>query len=88
MLRSAERLQQLPLIGPYVTQYADKLRIEEDLGSVAQAIASRAGAFVSHSMNLITELVVTLFVLFFLYRDRRTAMTAVDAHAAAVQRRS
>ena len=74
-----EHLQQIPIIGPYATEYADKLKIEEHLGTVAQMIASRAGAFVSHSVDFITELVVTLFVLFFLYRDRRTAMAAVRA---------
>ena len=62
-----------------MAEHAQNLRIEEHLGTVAQMIGSRAGAFVSHSIDFVTELVVTLFVLFFLYRDRRSALAAVRA---------
>src|SRR5205809_529184 len=54
-----------------------RFQIDEQLGNIGGAIASRATGFLSGSVEVITQLAVTLFVLFFLYRDCGAAVNAM-----------
>ena len=62
-------LERQPFIGPLVHEVASRFRLDEQIGNLSRAVASRATAVVSGSIGVLTQLTVTLFVLFFLYRD-------------------
>jgi predicted PurR-regulated permease PerM len=70
-------LEQQPLIGPLFRELSSRFRIEEHLGNIGSIIASRATGFLSGSVGVITQLAITLFVLFFLYRDAGSAVEAL-----------
>jgi predicted PurR-regulated permease PerM len=72
-----QKLEQQPLVGPLVKQFGERFRIEEQIGNMGQAIAARASGVLSGSISVITQLGITLFVLFFLYRDCGAAVTAL-----------
>jgi predicted PurR-regulated permease PerM len=55
------------------------LDIQRHLNQLGQYVAEHAGAFLAGSLNLLTQLVIMLFVLFFLYRDREEALAAVKS---------
>jgi predicted PurR-regulated permease PerM len=69
-----QKLEQQPLIGPLIGQVGDRFKIEEQIGTIGQALASRATGVLSGSVAVITQLGITLFVLFFLYRDTGAAV--------------
>jgi predicted PurR-regulated permease PerM len=71
------RLEELPLIGGLVREVTGRFRIEEQIGTIGQAVASRATGVLSTSFGFLTQLGVTLFVLFFLYRDCGQAVNAL-----------
>ena len=70
-------LEQQPYIGPLMRDLSGRFQIDEHLGNIGGAIASRATGFLSGSVEVITQLAVTLFVLFFLYRDCGAAVKAL-----------
>jgi predicted PurR-regulated permease PerM len=72
-----QTLEQQPLVGPLIKQVGDRFRIEEQIGNIGQAIASRATGVLSGSVAVVTQLGITLFVLFFLYRDTGDAVQAL-----------
>ena len=71
------KLERVPVAGPLIRQASANFRLEEQIGNIGQAVASRASGFVSGSINVLTQLVITLFVLFFLYRDCGVALQSV-----------
>jgi predicted PurR-regulated permease PerM len=60
-----------------VRELSSRFRLEEQLGAVGRAVAERATGLLSTSFGFLTQLGVTLFVLFFLYRDRGQAVRAL-----------
>ena len=68
------KLRQVPVLGPAVGQAAANFKLEEQIGNIGQGIAARASGFISGSVAVLTQLVITLFVLFFLYRDCGAAL--------------
>ena len=53
------------------------LDLPGQLANIGQAVAGQAGNLLAGSVNLVTQLVIMLFVLFFLYRDRDQAIKAL-----------
>ena len=72
-----QKLEEQPLIGPLVKQVGQRFRLDEQIGNIGQAVASRATGVLSGSVAVLTQLGITLFVLFFLYRDSRDAINAL-----------
>jgi predicted PurR-regulated permease PerM len=70
-------LERQPVIGPLVQEITSRFRLDEQMGNLGRAIASRATGVVSGSVGVLTQLGVTLFVLFFLYRDSGQAADAL-----------
>ena len=68
------KLRQIPIIGPAIGQASANFKLEEQIGNIGQGIAKRASGFISGSIAVLTQLVITLFVLFFLYRDCGAAL--------------
>jgi predicted PurR-regulated permease PerM len=60
-----------------VQEITSRFRLDEQMGNLGRAIASRATGVVSGSVGVLTQLGVTLFVLFFLYRDSGQAADAL-----------
>ena len=56
---------------------ASRLDVEGQLQRLGEAAAGYAGTFLKGSMHVLTQLVIMLFVLFFLYRDRKQAHDAL-----------
>lgn len=54
-----------------------RLDVEAQIRNLGEALASGATAFLGGSIAVATQLVITLFVLFFLYRDHRLALRSV-----------
>ncbi len=50
-----------------------RLNLQDQIGRLASAIAGNAANFLRGSVQVITQLVIMLFVLFFLYRDEEQA---------------
>jgi predicted PurR-regulated permease PerM len=72
-----QQLEQQPVIGPLVHQVMERFKLEEQLANIGKTLASRASGILSGSVNVVVQLGITLFVLFFLYRDYRQATQAV-----------
>lgn len=72
-----QKLEQQPVVGPLIKQIGGRFKLEEQIGSIGQAVASRATGVLSGSIAALTQLVVTLFVLFFLYRDTGESVEAL-----------
>jgi predicted PurR-regulated permease PerM len=70
-------LERQPFIGPLVHEVTSRFRLDEQMGNLGRAVASRATDVVSGSIGVLTQLAVTLFVLFFLYRDSGEAAQAL-----------
>ncbi|HYP06317.1 MAG TPA: AI-2E family transporter [Bryobacteraceae bacterium] len=72
-----QKLEQQPMVGPLIKQVGERFKVEEQIGNIGQAVASRATGFLSGSVSALTQLVITLFVLFFLYRDTGESVAAL-----------
>jgi predicted PurR-regulated permease PerM len=70
-------IEQQPLIGSAVAWAHNNLNLEQQIGRVGEALAGQATNLLSGSIGVITQLVITLFVLFFLYRDAEDARDAL-----------
>ena len=53
------------------------LDLQNQLAAIGQSLAGQAGNLLAGSVSLVTQLVIMLFVLFFLYRDRDQALQAL-----------
>jgi len=53
------------------------LDLQEQLTGIGKALAGRAGTLFAGSVRLVTQMVIMLFVLFFLYRDREKALNSL-----------
>jgi predicted PurR-regulated permease PerM len=71
------RLESLPYLGAAVRWAESRINLEGQADRIAQELASRATGFLTGSASVLTQVVITLFVLFFLYRDRQQAIKAV-----------
>jgi predicted PurR-regulated permease PerM len=72
-----DAINSAPLIGNAVNWLESTFDIPAQLRELGKNIAAQAGGLLAGSVNVLTQLVVMLFVLFFLYRDRREAVTAL-----------
>lgn len=70
-------LEQQPVVGTVVQWAEQHLNLEAQLQRIGEALAGQATNFLKGSVNVITQLVITLFMLFFLYRDRELALNAL-----------
>ena len=70
-------LESQPVIGPLIQTFAGRFRLDEQIGNLARGAAARASGILSGSIGVLTQLAVTLFVLFFLYRDGGLAVTSL-----------
>jgi predicted PurR-regulated permease PerM len=66
-----------PVIGDAVRWLEETFDIPAQLGELAKNVASQAGGLLAGSVSVLTQLVIMLFVLFFLYRDGREARLAL-----------
>jgi predicted PurR-regulated permease PerM len=66
-----------PVLGNAIRWVESTFDLPAQLGELAKNMASRAGGLLAGSIHVLTQLVVMLFVLFFLYRDRKDALRAV-----------
>ncbi|MEO8028195.1 MAG: AI-2E family transporter, partial [Bryobacteraceae bacterium] len=66
-----------PLLGDLLRWADANLDLESQLTALAQNLAGQAGGLLRGSVSVLTQLVMTLFVLFFLYRDGRGALRTV-----------
>lgn len=69
-------LENHPRVGPAMRWLESRVDLENQVRTLGQQIAGQATNLLKGSVNVVTSLVITLFVLFFLYRDRRDAMEA------------
>jgi predicted PurR-regulated permease PerM len=72
-----QHLEQQPYIGPLVREATARFRLDEQLGNLGRALAGRATGILSGSIGVLAQLGITLFILFFLYRDRGEALQAL-----------
>jgi len=70
-------LERQPQVGELIRWAEERLELEQQVSRLAQALAGQAGAFLRGSVHVLTQLVIMLFVLFFLYRDRGKAQEAL-----------
>jgi predicted PurR-regulated permease PerM len=70
-------LERQPLLSALLDWAQTRLDVEAQLRSVGEALAGQASAFLQGSITVVTQLVIMLFVLFFLYRDHRLALGAL-----------
>jgi predicted PurR-regulated permease PerM len=83
-LRSEETQQKIgdyldrhPTLAEPVNAVTDSLDAQNTARSVAAFIGSRLAGFVRSSFSAVTQIVVMLFILFFLFRDREVAFAFV-----------
>lgn len=70
-------LYSVPFLGPAFQWLEQRMDVPGQLSRLSGTVASQATGFLRGSVEVITQLVITLFVLFFLYRDRRRAMDSL-----------
>jgi len=70
-------LEQNPRIAQAVTWIEERTNIEEEAGKAVSSIFSGAGAILQGSLWIGMQLLITLFVLYFLLRDRREALRSL-----------
>jgi len=59
----------LPFVGQWIEQAGERLNLQEQLMKIGQGAAAGASGLLAGSFGALTQLVITIFVLFFLYRD-------------------
>jgi predicted PurR-regulated permease PerM len=72
-----ETLEKQPQAAALYRWVESRMDLQGQLKRLGEAAAGYAGAFLRGSMHVLTQLVIMLFVLFFLYRDRKQAYTAM-----------
>lgn len=63
-----------PAIGRAIDWMQTNLDLQDQIASLGQNLAGQAGSLLAGSVSLVTQLVIMLFVLFFLYRDGEQAL--------------
>jgi predicted PurR-regulated permease PerM len=63
-----------PVIGRAIDWAQTNLDLQDQIASLGQSLAGQAGSLLAGSVSLVTQLVIMLFVLFFLYRDGEQAL--------------
>lgn len=86
MLRTGEPQQRLaglldrhPAIASRLESIASQINLEQTSQSTASYIASHLAGLLGNTFGAFTQLVVMVFILFFLYRDHRLAITSLKA---------
>jgi predicted PurR-regulated permease PerM len=69
-----EAIYSKPVLGNALRWVEATFDLPAQLANVAKNVAAQAGQLLAGSVNVLTQLVVMLFVLFFLYRDRDEAL--------------
>jgi predicted PurR-regulated permease PerM len=64
-----------PAIASHVESITDSIDVGHATQTAAAFIGSKVGSLLAGSVHIITQLVVMLFILFFLFRDRSTAVS-------------
>ena len=72
-----EAIYRQPMVGDALRWVESTFDLPGQLAGIAKNVAARAGQLFAGSVNVITQLVIRLFVLFFLYRDRQQALGAI-----------
>ena len=63
-----------PAMGRALDWAQTNLDLQNQIASIGQSLAGQAGSLLAGSVSLVTQLVIMLFVLFFLYRDGEQAL--------------
>jgi predicted PurR-regulated permease PerM len=66
-----------PRLAPVVKWVNQQINLQGDTASIAQAVATRATQYVAGSLWIAAQALITLFLLFFFFRDRRSALEAL-----------
>jgi predicted PurR-regulated permease PerM len=66
-----------PVLGRALDWALANLELQTQLAGLGQGLAGHAGNLLAGSVNLVAQLVIMLFVLFFVYRDRDQALRAL-----------
>jgi predicted PurR-regulated permease PerM len=66
-----------PALANRIEAFSASIDVNNAARTTAAYVGSKAATILSNSVHLITEMVVMLFLLFFLYRDRQLALTAL-----------
>ena len=66
-----------PVMGRAIDWAQTNLDLQDQIASLGQGLAGQAGSLLAGSVSLVTQLVIMLFVLFFLYRDGEQALHTV-----------
>ena len=69
-----EQLTQIPGLGPLLASLEQQVNLSGQLESMAGEVGKRVSEFAAGSVWVFVQLVLTLFVLFYLFRDRRKAL--------------
>jgi predicted PurR-regulated permease PerM len=64
-------------LGAALRWVAENFDLQAQLTNLGKTVASRAGNILAGSIHLVSQLVIMLFVLFFLFRDREQALAAI-----------
>jgi predicted PurR-regulated permease PerM len=75
--RLRSELQDKAIVGTWVADSEKRFNLGEQIARMGQGVAARAGGVLAGSFGVLTQLVIMLFVLFFLYRDGDEAREAV-----------
>lgn len=73
----ASYFQQHPTLANQINAITDSLDLQNTTRSVAAYLGSRFAGFIGRSFSAITQIVVMLFILFFIFRDRDLAISFV-----------
>ena len=70
-------IERHPSLAPAVSWIEQHVDIDREARQVADAITSRIPSFLTGSARALAELLITLFVLFYLFRDKQRVLNAV-----------
>lgn len=73
----ASYFERHPLLSARINSVTDSLDLQNIARSIAGFVGTRFGGFIGRSFSAVTHIVVMLFILFFLFRDRELALTFV-----------
>jgi predicted PurR-regulated permease PerM len=66
-----------PALAARIEEFTDSIDINNATRSTAAYLGGNLAGFLGNSVRIITQLVVMLFILFFLFRDRALALTSL-----------
>lgn len=68
------KLQQVPQAAPVIQWAQENVDIQKELQQIGQSLQRRLGGLVSGTIWGLVQFVITLFLLFYLFRDRKQVM--------------